>query len=348
MIGALLLLLVCAGASWLVADGVRRHAGRIGLVQLPNHRSSHELPTPGGGGLGIVASATLALGWLGYPFSGSGMTLLAIAGLALPLAVVGALDDLHHLPARVRFGIQAVTMAGLVFLIGELPGVELPGGVVIKEFALAMLFMLAGIWWVNLFNFMDGIDGIAGGQAVTMLLSGAGLAAGFNSGVTDEPTWLAMLCLAAAVFGFLALNWPPATLFMGDAGSTWLAFMLFALALLSVQAGWLTYPVWLILAAVFVSDATVTLLTRMALGERWYEAHRSHAYQRLARRWHGERKIGHRKVTIMALAINLIWLLPLAGASLQWPNWTAVWLTLAYGPLLLGAAMTGAGRPDHA
>ena len=99
--------------------------------------------------------------------------------------------------------------------------------------------------------------------------------------------------------GLLAANWPQAKIFTGDVGSTYLAFMIFALALFCVQAGWLSYAVWLVLAAVFATDATVTLLTRMARGERWYEAHRSHAYQRLSRRWHGDRKIGHRAVILL-------------------------------------------------
>lgn len=108
-----------------------------------------------------------------------------------------------------------------------------------------------------------------------MLLAGAVMAVWANAKVVSSPAWMWMLCIAAATMGFLLLNWPPAKIFMGDVGSTWLAFMVFALALLSVQSGWLRYAAWLVLGAVFVTDATVTLLTRMLRGERWYEAHRS-------------------------------------------------------------------------
>ena len=126
--------------------------------------------------------------------------------------------------------------------------------------------------------------------------------------------------------------WPPAKIFMGDVGSTWLGFMLFALALLSVQACWLSYATWLVLAAVFVADATVTLLTRLLRGERWYEAHRNHVYQKLARRWGG-----HRPVTLLAVGINVLWLAPLAWACAAWPQWTFGWVLLAYAPLVVGA-----------
>lgn len=97
--------------------------------------------------------------------------------------------------------------------------------------------------------------------------------------------------------------------------------MVFALALLSVQAGWLSYATWLALAAVFITDATVMLLTRLLRGERWYEAHRNHAYQKLTRRWGG-----HRPVTLLAVGINVLWLAPLAGACAAWPQWAFGWV----------------------
>jgi Fuc2NAc and GlcNAc transferase len=201
--------------------------------------------------------------------------------------------------------------------------------------------LLAGVWWINLFNFMDGIDGFAGTQAVFMLLGAAALSAWTNADVISSPVWMLMLSVAAATVGFLLLNWPPAKIFMGDVGSTWLAFMVFALALLSVQAGWLSYASWLVLAAVFVTDATVTLLTRLLRGERWYEAHRIHAYQKLARRWGG-----HRPVTLRAVGVNVLWLAPLAGACAAWPHWTFGWVLVAYSPLAVAAVVLGAGKPD--
>jgi Fuc2NAc and GlcNAc transferase len=117
--------------------------------------------------------------------------------------------------------------------------------------------------------------------------------------------------------------------------------------LLTIQAGWMSYAAWLVLAAVFVTDATVTLLTRMARGDRWYEAHRSHAYQRLSRRWRDDRNKGHRSVTILVTLTNMLWLGPLAWACLASPHWALVWLAMAYLPLIFGAIILGAGKPDR-
>lgn len=288
----LVLIATTALLAWGVAAWVLRRAETLRLVQIPNHRSSHDYPTPNGGGLGIVVAGSLA---------GIALVLLSgwmvgglLLGLAAVLAAVGLRDDMAHLPARVRFGVQVVVCAGGLIALGELPAMALSGGLEfqVTSWILFGLLLLAGVWWIKLFNFMDGIDGIAGVQAVFMLLAGAAMAMWAELEAVHSPVWMWMLYVAAATAGFLLLNWPPAKIFMGDVGSTWLAFMVFALALLSVHAGWLSYAAWLVLAAVFVTDATVTLLTRMLRGERWYEAHRSHAYQRLSRRWQGGRRRG--------------------------------------------------------
>lgn len=346
LVTLLVLLATTALLAWGVAAWVLRRAEALRLVQMPNHRSSHDCPTPNGGGLGIVVAGSLA---------GIALVLLSgwmvgglLLGLAAVLAAVGLRDDMAHLPARVRFGVQVVVCAGGLIALGDLPALALSGGLAfqVTGWVLFGLLLLAGVWWINLFNFMDGIDGIAGVQAIFMLLAGAVLALWAEPQAVYSPVWMWMLCVAAATVGFLLLNWPPAKIFMGDVGSTWLAFMVFALALLSVQAGWLSYAAWLVLAAVFVTDATVTLLTRMLRGERWYEAHRSHAYQRLSRRWQGGRKAGHRAVTLLVAAVNGLWLAPWAWACVQWPAVSVAFVVAAYLPLVLAALWLGAGRPD--
>jgi Fuc2NAc and GlcNAc transferase len=346
LVTLLALLATTALLAWSVATWVLRRAEALRLVQMPNHRSSHVQPTPTGGGLGIVVAGSMAgIGlalFFGWVVGG------VVLGLAAVLAAVGLRDDVAHLPARVRFGVQVAVCVGLLVVLGDLPALAVGGGLAfqVTGWLLFGLLLLAGVWWINLFNFMDGIDGIAGAQAVFMLLGGAALAAWANANAISSPVWMLILCVAAATVGFLMLNWPPAKIFMGDVGSTWLAFMLFALALLSVQAGWLSYATWLVLAAVFVTDASVTLLTRMLRGERWYEAHRSHAYQRLSRRWQGDRKAGHRSVTLLAATVNGLWLAPWAWACVQWPTWAVVFVVAAYLPLVLAALWLGGGRPD--
>lgn len=322
-----LLLLVSSLLAWLGTYLALHYAEWLGLVQAPNHRSSHVNPTPHGGGAGIVLAGSAAGVWLAWTQDGA---LWLISGLAFLLAVLGLWDDMRHLPARMRFAVQVLLCALLLQVFGDSTTLVLTG-----------LLLFAGVWWVNLFNFMDGIDGIAASQAVFMLVVGALLGAWFSLGVADSAGWLWMLAVAAATLGFLVFNWPPARIFMGDMGSTYLAFMIFALALLSVHEDWLTYPVWLVLGAVFVADASVTLLRRMLAGERWFEAHRSHAYQRLSRRWGS-----HRRVTLLAIGFNLLWLAPLAWASLAWPGWAWVCLVLAYVPPVTAMLALGAGKKD--
>jgi Fuc2NAc and GlcNAc transferase len=160
------------------------------------------------------------------------------------------------------------------------------------------------VWLLNLYNFMDGIDGIAGTEGVTVCLGGVLLSVAQPAGGAG---WALPSLLAVAALGFLAWNFPPAKIFMGDAGSGFLGLMLGVLAVhaAGISSAWLWS--WIILLGVFVVDSTVTLLNRLWRRERVYEAHRNHAYQRAARR------IGsHRTVTLCVAAINIVWLLPIA------------------------------------
>ena len=332
-------IVMAALLSWLGAQGVRWAAPHLGLLVPPNARSSHIHPTPHGGGVGMVLAGTLIGGWLSWsrdmPLLG-GVLLLGVV-----LALVGLRDDFHPMPAGRRLLAQAVLCVLLLGLMGLLPG---PGGglPLMLGGGLFVFWLLSGLWWVNLFNFMDGIDGFAGAEALFMLSMGALLSLWGHAERVAHPVWIMMPCLASAAAGFLRINWPPAKVFMGDAGSTWMAFMIFALTLLTIQAGWLEPPVWLILGAGFMSDASVTLLVRVLTRQRFTQAHRSHAYQRLARRWRN-----HRPVTVLLCLFNLLWLAPLAVAAQRWPQWSGLWLGLAFTPALLGVWRAGAGRPDH-
>ena len=173
MILIAILMALCTLLAWGVAAWVRRRARSLRLIQIPNHRSSHVYPTPNGGGLGIVVAASLA---------GMGLVLFSawvlgglVLGLGAALAAVGLRDDIEHLPARVRFGVQVAVCAGLLGALGDLPTLALSAGLEfqVTGWVLFGVLLLTGVWWINLFNFMDGIDGIAGAQAVFMLLSGA-------------------------------------------------------------------------------------------------------------------------------------------------------------------------------
>lgn len=339
---AILVVLVAAAGGWLGAWLVRRHALRLGLVQAPNHRSSHQVPTPAGGGIGIVIGVTVA--GLLAGFTGLvGWRWPLMLALALPLAAVGFLDDLRPVPVRLRLAIQLLSCGLLLALSGAWQALG-PFGF--------LVLLVAGVWWVNLFNFMDGIDGLAASQALFMSLAAGllwwlfgdgawGLVPRSTSegGVADLAGILSSASVAAACAGFLCLNWPPARVFMGDVGSTWLGFVLFGLAVEGVGEAGLHPASWLVLGALFGTDATVTLLRRLLHGERWAEAHRSHAYQRLARRFGA-----HRPVTLLAIAVNLGWLLPLALFAQSHSDWGWTIAALACLPIVAAVLAAGAGR----
>jgi Fuc2NAc and GlcNAc transferase len=152
---------------------------------------------------------------------------------------------------------------------------------------------------------------------------------------------IAFLALAAAGLGFLAWNWPPAKIFMGDVGSGFLGFALASLGLFASQRSGVPLAVWMILNGIFLVDATVTLLRRMLRGERWLEPHRLHAYQHLSRRWKS-----HLRVTVSVVAINIIWLLPWAWFAATHPNAGIQSVLAAIGPIFLLAFIGRAGAKE--
>jgi Fuc2NAc and GlcNAc transferase len=202
-----------------------------------------------------------------------------------------------------------------------------------------VLGVLGVVWTLNLFNFMDGIDGIAASEAV--FVGGGAILLGLHTASTDVAAVACILCAASA--GFLIWNWPPAKIFMGDVGSGYLGYVIAVLAMAATLDNPVAVWVWLILGGVFFVDATVTLARRSLMGERLHEAHRSHAYQWLARRWRS-----HRRVTLSVLAVNVFWLLPAAWLAMRYPQF-AVWsLTGAFVPLIILAIAAGAGLREQA
>jgi len=335
--------LVLAGAMLIAAvvtEWTRRLAIDHGLLDVPNARSSHVSATPRGGGIAIVLAVAVA-GVFVVVVSPTDRVVLvwpALAGLAV--AMVGLLDDRQGLSAGIRFAVHSI--AALVVLIGTARSGPLEvAGLDLDPFVAGALSWLGLVWLTNLFNFMDGIDGLAGMEGA-FVSSGLALCLYLSSGTVDRIALISM-ATAGACLGFLAWNWPPAKIFMGDVGSGFLGFLLGTLGLWAVRETPLNLWVPLILLALFVTDATVTLLRRVARGERWYQAHRSHAYQRLSRRWGS-----HQSVTLTALSINVAWLLPLAILAALRGDLGGVAAIVAYFPLVLGAIIAGAGMPDGA
>lgn len=325
--------------SALLTGVVRRFALSRGLLDVPNARSSHSAATPRGGGVSMVfavAAASVVLASFGrIPLD----LLLALLGGGTAVAAIGLMDDRRPMPARVRLAVHVAAAIWALSWIGAPQALRVGDHVVQLGWAGAVLAALGIVWSLNLFNFMDGIDGIAASQAIFMACGGAVLL--LNGGGASNGAGTAGLVLGAACGGFLIWNWPPAKIFMGDVGSGYLGYLLgvlvFATARDNPSAVWM----WLILGGVFFVDATVTLVRRTLRGDRIFEAHRSHAYQWLARRWGS-----HRIVTVATSLLNLLWLFPCAYLAVRFPG-HAAWIALAaLAPLVVAAIAAGAGRRD--
>jgi UDP-N-acetylmuramyl pentapeptide phosphotransferase/UDP-N-acetylglucosamine-1-phosphate transferase len=316
MLGALSLAFVTALAG---ADLYRRYAPRRAL-DVPNERSSHTRPIPRGGGLVIVAGFMAGIAvWLATGGKLSPRAWGWLAG-ALLVAAVSFIDDLRPLPAAPRLAAHAL---GAVLLT--------IAGVQERELPIAIALPLAFVWVAlvtNVYNFMDGIDGLAASQAVI-----AGLALAVAGLVVENPViTIGAGLLAAASAGFLVHNLPPARLFMGDVGSTFLGFNFAGLTLLGnlgVGGGRLPIEFGVVVLAPFLFDSVVTLARRIVRGERWYAAHRTHYYQRLV-----VRGASHAQVTGLYAGLAVVAALAaLFGLVLQEPLRQAL-AVAAYAPML--------------
>lgn len=302
----------------------RAVALRKQFVDRPNARSSHQQPTPLGGGLPLFAAFFIGLGVAALVGARWQLPLLLLAGATLPLALMGWYDDLRSLSIRVRLALYVPLVVLFVWLsLVQQP--DLAGALLV---VLLVVLSVALLWLLNLYNFMDGIDGIAAVQAILACTAAAWLCEGRGS-----PYALYCMLFAAAMTGFLLWNWPPARLFMGDAGSVPTGFILGGLCLLGWVQGVLNPAVWLILLALFIVDATWTLLWRMASGAAFTQPHREHAYQRLSRRWGS-----HLRVDVCLIAIVVCWLFPLAWMAQQWPAKSLILVILAYLPWVITMA----------
>ena len=279
-----------------------------GIQDIPNERSLHETPIPRIGGVGLMAGVLTGWAWMFYSL---------VWWLVLPvllLFVVSLIDDMQGLPVSKR--LSAHLVAAAILIVGS--GVLSQQGIVI-----AMLLLLLTVWMTNLYNFMDGSDGLAGGMALTGFTM-YGIAALMNN---NDAFAMVNFTIGAAALGFLYNNFHPAKVFMGDAGSIPLGFLAAAIGLWGWQQG--CWPAWfpLLVFSPFIVDASVTLLKRAMRGARVSEAHREHYYQRLV-----QLGVGHRNTALLEYALML-----LVGVSALWalrnpdalPVFAVVW-TLIY------------------
>ncbi|WP_430912986.1 glycosyl transferase [Methylobacterium sp. sgz302541] len=289
-----------AGLILLLKPLLRRYA-----LARPNARSSHTVPTPQGGGIAVVGAALAVAGGLIAFLPGLDRAeTAAVALAAVLLALLGAVDDIRPLPAALRLPVQALIVAALVATVD---GRLLPGLPLAAEQALAVL---AGVWFVNLVNFMDGLDWMTVAEMVP--LSGALVLFGLAGFLPPLPTLVAG-ALLGALLGFAPFNRPVARLFLGDVGSLPIglivAWLLYRLALEGGLAAAILLPLY------YLADATLTLIRRAAKRERVWEAHRSHFYQRAT-----VNGLSVSGVVTRVLLVDVV-LAALAAATLLWPVW---------------------------
>jgi len=297
-----ILLFAAAFAASLIGTSVVLQALRDrAILDHPNPRSSHSTPTPRGGGIAVVA--VTIIGWVALGVAAGGTsTILTLAAAAVGLAVLSWRDDLGHVSAAWRLAGQAAAV-GLVLAVA--PPETIFQGLLPQAADLAATGIL-WVWFINLFNFMDGIDGLAGVETVGI---GLGLAVVVMSaaGGVDEIMALFGITAGGAALGFLRWNWPPAKIFLGDVGSVPLGFLLGWLILTLAASG--QWAAALILPLYYITDATLTLFRRALRRQPLWKAHRDHFYQLAVKRG-----LSHGAVTGAVLAGNL-GLVGLAGLA---------------------------------
>jgi Fuc2NAc and GlcNAc transferase len=311
--------------AWVLTACMRRYALNSRMLDVPNERSSHATPTPRGGGVAIVASFLPIVLMLEQADFLAPRLVAAILGSGGLVALAGYLDDRAALPARWRFLAHGIASIWSLWMMNGIPPIPVLGYDLNLGWFGLTLATLYLVWVVNLYNFMDGIDGIAGIEAITVSLGGAlcwWLA-------TNTPNWHLPVLFSACVAGFMVWNYPPAKIFMGDAGSGFIGMMLGLFSLWTAQQATQVFWCWFVLLGCFIADATTTLLRRVRHGDKFYHAHRSHAYQ-YASRVHRS----HKFVSLSVGAINLAWLLPIAVLIALQRLDGVIGTLIAYAPLL--------------
>lgn len=279
-------------------------------IDRPNQRSSHVVPTPKSGGAGFVLGFTFFTLVL-YVWQLITLNELLLCSVGLLMALTGFIDDILNLSLGIRIGVQLFVSCAMVALLPILPTIPLFGNLELSSVWIVVFVVIAMVWLVNLYNFMDGIDALAASEAIFFTLA----LAWFALPAISASISLLALGLAVALSGFIFFNLPPARIFMGDLGSNYLGYVLGVLGLLGIINNIINIWTILVLLGVFIVDSSFTLVGRMRAGLVWYHAHCSHAYQHAARNY-----ASHGKVVVAVGVINIVWLLPLAWLTILYPE----------------------------
>ena len=283
-----LIIAILCGSSYILTIIIIRYALKKSILDVPNERSSHSSPTPTGGGLAIVITWYIGVFVL-YLFNQIDDVLLFSLLPGLLLAIVSIIDDVVEIKPIIRLLAQAISLIIALYFMNGFSHIDI-AGFTLNSKLLSILFFIGALWFINVFNFLDGINGYASFEAIFVALAMFILV---NNNI--------FLVLIASVLGFLFLNWPNAKVFMGDIGSTQLGYILVILGLYFHNEGAFDIFSWVILTSLFWVDATMTLYRRFRNREILSKAHKKHAYQRIV-----QAGFSHKKTVIISLFINII------------------------------------------
>lgn len=329
-------LLTFAGAllfSFVITGLYRNYALTKGVIDHPNERSSHKQPTPRGGGISIVIVCSLLI-VLGALFDQlDSRVAIALLCSGLMVAAVGLIDDHRPISSPIRLSVHIIASLSGLLLLPALPGLHLGGTELPLGAAGIGLLTVALAWLINLYNFMDGIDGIASIEAMAVLVGAAAILSGHSPAESHK-----LVLLIAPIAGFLIWNWSPAKIFMGDGCSGYLGMLLGLLATHLASISLLNLWCWAILLGAFIVDSSWTLMIRIISRQSWHQPHRSHCYQILARELNS-----HARVSLTVAAATLFWLTPLAAIASFKPYWGPLLLIIGYSPIIYLCARKQAG-----
>lgn len=291
---------ICVIAA-LITELVRRYSLQNEIIDVPNERSSHNIPTPRGGGISIVVMSLLSLVAIYSLDLINTRTFLAIGVGGMIVAIMGWLDDHKNLKPLLRGIIYSLAVIISLSIIGGLQSIRIGNHIISIPLLNDILAFLGMFWLINLYNFMDGTDALAGMQTIFAALAGAVFF------ILSGQYGLGLFCVSivASTAGFLYWNWPPAKIFMGDVGSCYLGFCFGIMAIIGEKTETLNISIFVILLGLFICDATFTLLMRVCRKEKWYSPHKSHAYQRLV-----QMGLSHKQLAVGMTLTNVVLLLP--------------------------------------
>ena len=271
--------LVLVAISYFAVDRTRDWLLKRRVIDHPNERSSHSIPTPRGGGL-VIVFITLAVALVAMFLAKNWLQGIVFVVVGSAVAWIGWQDDVKSLSPKIRFLFQALAAVATVIGLGYFDAITIP---LLGELRLGIVGILITILWImgliNAYNFMDGIDGISGSVALTASL-GWMLLLGVNGQFRSPIFWIA-LAIAATNLGFLGHNWPPARIFIGDIASTFLGYCFAVIPLLTIKQMEDSFLLAVILMWAYILDTAITFLRRLIKGEAVFSAHRTHIYQRL-------------------------------------------------------------------